>query len=131
MKKERLLLQKMARLGIKEEDIIERFIRAGGPGGQNVNKTSTRVYLKHIPTGIEVKCQRERSQTQNRYIARKLLVEIIEASVLKKISEEKQNFEKKRRQERIKSKALKLSILEEKRKHSQKKKLRAKITEIE
>jgi protein subunit release factor B len=131
MKKERVLLQKMARLGIEEEDIIERFIRAGGPGGQNVNKTSTCVYLKHIPTGIEVRCQRERSQTQNRYIARKLLAERIEASVLKKISEEKQNFEKKRRQERIKSKALKLSILEEKRKHSQKKKLRAKITEIE
>ena len=78
----------MARLGIREQDIVESFIRSKGPGGQNVNKTSTCVYLKHIPTGIEVKCQKERMQVLNRYIARKILVSKIESLVLGKLSEE-------------------------------------------
>ena len=131
MNKERLLQQKMAKLGIREEDIVEMFIRSAGPGGQNVNKTSTRVYLKYLPTAIEVKCQKERSQAQNRYLARKLLVEKIEASVTKKLAEEKRHIEKKKRRERKKPKALRLKILEEKRKHSQKKAFRAKIRDVE
>ncbi|OGX18750.1 MAG: peptide chain release factor 1 [Omnitrophica WOR_2 bacterium RBG_13_44_8b] len=131
MNKERLLHLEMARLGIREEDIVEMFIRSAGPGGQNVNKTSTRVYLKHLPSGIEVKCQKERSQAQNRYIARKLLIEKIEASATKKLAEEKRRIEKKKRQARKRPKALQLRILEEKRRHSFKKKLRAKIQEIE
>ena len=61
IEKERVLLEKMQHLGIREEDIVERFIRSRGHGGQNVNKVSTCVYLKHLPTGIEVKCQQERS----------------------------------------------------------------------
>ncbi|MDD4183782.1 MAG: peptide chain release factor-like protein, partial [Candidatus Omnitrophica bacterium] len=69
LKPENVLLQS----GIREEDIVEKFIRASGPGGQFVNKTSSCVYLKHIPTGIEVKCQKERSQALNRYAARKIL----------------------------------------------------------
>lgn len=129
--KERLLSRKMNLLNIKEEDIMEKFIRSAGPGGQNVNKASTCVYLKHIPTGIEVKCQQERSQAKNRHIARSLLVEKIEASLLKELSAEKENAQKLRRQQRKKPKALKLRILEEKRKHSQKKKLRLRVRDLE
>jgi len=116
---------------IKEADIRESFVKSGGPGGQNVNKTSTAVYLKHIPTGIEVKCQVERSQAQNRSLARKLLAKKIEALALKKSAETRQRTEKFRRQARTRSKKLKLRILEAKRKHAQKKLLRAKIRQVE
>lgn len=129
--KEKALKQEMSRLGVREEDILENFVRSRGPGGQNVNKTSTRVYLKHIPTGIEVKCQRERSQSQNRYLARKLLLKKIETFILARLSEEMQRVEKIRRQKRKRSRQLKLKILEEKRRHSQKKLLRRKVSEIE
>src|SRR3989304_9128523 len=64
--------------GIHEEDFIEKFIRSSGKGGQKVNKTSTCVYLKHIPTGIEVKCMKDRSQSINRFLARRELLERIE-----------------------------------------------------
>jgi len=129
--KERALKQEMLRLGVREEDIVENFVRSRGPGGQNVNKTSTRVYLKHIPTGIEVKCQRERSQSQNRYLARKLLLKKIETFILARLSEEMQRVEKIRRQKRKRPRRLKLKILEEKRRHARKKLLRRKVSEIE
>lgn len=115
----------------KEEDIIESFIRSGGPGGQNVNKTSTCVYLKHIPTGIEVKCQRERTQALNRIIARKILGKKVRELAEKRLSEEKQRREKLRRKSRKRPKKLKLRILDEKRKHSQKKKLRGRVRNID
>ncbi len=73
-KKQKELEEKMALLGITENDLEERFVRSSGPGGQNVNKVSTGVYLKHIPTGIEVKCTRERSQGLNRFLARRALL---------------------------------------------------------
>lgn len=76
-KKEKALLEEMEKLGIKESDIEEKFIKCSGHGGQKVNKTSTGVYLKHIPTGIEVKCTKERSQGLNRFFARRMLVEKI------------------------------------------------------
>lgn len=129
--KQKALSEKMARLGVKEEDILESFIRARGPGGQNVNKVSTCVCLKHIPTGIEVKCQRERSQALNRYIARQLLLKKIETSILGELSQERQRIEKLRRQKRRRSRRAKLKILELKRRHSQKKLLRAGIRESE
>ena len=69
------LREKMLRLGVREGDIIEKFVRSQGPGGQHVNKVSTCVFLRHIPTGIEVKCQQERSQAANRLIAKELLLE--------------------------------------------------------
>jgi protein subunit release factor B len=122
---ERVLSEKMSKLGIREEDIIEKFIKSSGPGGQNVNKTSTCVYLKHIPTGTEVKCQRERSQSLNRYLARKLLVKKIENTILGRVSRERELIEKIRRQKRKRPKKQKLKILEAKRQHSQKKRLRA------
>jgi protein subunit release factor B len=73
--KNRWLRERMAALGIREEDLEERFIRSSGKGGQHVNKTSTCVYLKHLPSGIEVKCMEERSQSLNRFLARRELLE--------------------------------------------------------
>ena len=74
----------MRKFSIFENDIIESFISSGGPGGQHVNKTASCVYLKHIPTGIEVKCQSQRSQASNRITARKILVKRIEELYLNK-----------------------------------------------
>ena len=71
------LAARMERLNIREEDLIEKFILGSGKGGQKINKTSSCVYLKHIPTGIEIKCQRDRSRTLNRYLARKDLCDRI------------------------------------------------------
>ena len=79
--KNRWLRERMEALGVREKDIEEKFIRSSGSGGQKVNKTSSCVYLRHIPTGIEVKCMKERSQPLNRFLARRELVEkISEAS---------------------------------------------------
>jgi protein subunit release factor B len=123
--KEKALLERMKRLGIKESDIEEKFIRSGGKGGQKVNKASTCVYLKHIPTGIEVKCQEERYQALNRFLARRILADKIEKAILGKLSEEEQRIEKIRRQKRKRSKRAKLKMLEDKKKRSEKKKARA------
>lgn len=120
-KKEKNLVDKMKRLGVKERDLIEKFIRSGGKGGQKVNKTSSCVYLKHIPTGIEVKCHRERGQSVNRYLARRNLVRKIEDLVMGRKSEERKRIEKIRRQKRKRSKRAKEKMLDEKKKQSRKK----------
>ena len=78
--KNRWLQEKMKVLGIREEDLEERFVRSSGKGGQHVNKTSTCVQIRHIPTGIEVKCMAERSQSVNRFLARRELVERFEGA---------------------------------------------------
>jgi len=117
----------MLRLGVRQEDIVEKFIRSQGPGGQNVNKVSTCVYLRHIPTGIEVKCQEERSQALNRYLARRMLLKKIENKILGNLSEERKRIEKIRRQKRRRSRRMKLRILEDKRRHSEKKSFRSRV----
>lgn len=122
--KEKALLDKFVSLGVRQTDIIESFIRSSGPGGQNVNKTSTCVYLRHLPTGIEVKCQTERSQVMNRYKARVILLEKIGSRMLRDRAERKAAAEKARRQKRRPSKGAKLRNLEAKRKHSAKKSFR-------
>ena len=127
--KEKGLAERMNKLGIREEDLIEKFIRSGGHGGQNVNKTSTCVYLKHLPTGIEVKCQQERSQSLNRFLARRLLSDKIERLILGKQSAEQQRIAKLRRQKRKRSKRAKEKMLAEKHHQAQKKKDRTKVTE--
>ncbi|MBU4343509.1 MAG: peptide chain release factor-like protein [Candidatus Omnitrophica bacterium] len=114
----------MALLGIKEVDLEEKFIRSSGKGGQKVNKSSTCVYLKHKPTGIEVKCQKERSQCLNRFLARRILVNKIESLVLGKKAEEQRKIEKIRRQKRKRSKRAKEKMLRYKKMRSEKKNLR-------
>ncbi len=127
--KENQLKEKMESLKIREEDIEESFIRSSGKGGQHVNKTSTCVYLKHLPTGIEVKCQEERSQALNRYRARVILTKKIEQLVRGKESEEIQRIEKIRRQKRKRSKRAKEKMLAEKKITATKKKLRGPVGE--
>ena len=122
--KQEALQRRMKSLGILEKDIVEKFVRSSGRGGQKVNKTSTCVYLKHIPTQIEVKCQQERSQAINRFLARRILADKIEAMIKGKESEEQQRIERIRRQKRKRSKRAKLKMLEEKKKQSQKKEAR-------
>ena len=124
---EKRLIKKMETLNIYEKDIKESFVRSGKKGGQHVNKTSTCVYLKHIPTGIEVKCQEERSQSLNRYKARVILIKKIDQLVKGKESEEIQRIEKIRRQKRKRSKRAKEKMLAEKKIISEKKKLRSYI----
>jgi protein subunit release factor B len=102
--KNRWLREAMAALNIREEELEERFVRSSGKGGQHVNKTSTCVWLRHIPTGIEVKCMAERNQSVNRFLARRELVEKLAAlagvgtSMSRK--EEKARKQKARRQRR-------------------------------
>ena len=126
-KKEEALRSKMTRFCIKESDLEEHFIRSRGPGGQNVNKTSTGVYLKHIPTGIDVKVISERSQVLNRYAARKVLAQKVETIALGRESEERKRIEKIRRQKRKRSKRAKEKMLRNKKIHSEKKELRKSI----
>ena len=78
----RALEDRLAKLGVRPEDLDESFVHAGGKGGQNVNKVATCVVLVHRPTGIAVKCQRERTQGANRLVARRLLAEKIEERLL-------------------------------------------------
>jgi protein subunit release factor B len=123
--KKQTLRIKMQRLGISESDLEEKFIRSSGRGGQKVNKTSTCVYLKHRPTGIEVKCQQERSQVLNRFLARQILTNKIETLILGRLSEERRQIEKIRRQKHKRSKRAKDKIRKAKKTRSEKKKRRA------
>lgn len=122
--KEEALKVKMASLGIRQSDIEEFFICSGKPGGQKVNKTSACVYLKHIPTGTEVKCQETRSQALNRFLARRILAGKIESLILGKESEEQKRYEKIRRQKRRRSRRAKEKMLKAKKLRSEKKALR-------
>lgn len=122
--KQQGLAEKMARLGIREQDLEESFVCSGGPGGQNVNKVSTCVVLKHGPTGLIVKCQKERTQAMNRYWARRMLTDKLEAQILGRESEEAKRIAKIRRQKRKRSKRAKDKMLDAKQRHGTLKKLR-------
>lgn len=119
--KEQALAERMEKLGIREADIVEKFIRSGGHGGQNVNKVATCVYLKHLPTGFEVKCQQERLQSLNRFLARRILTDKIETAILGRQSAEEQRIAKIRRQKRKRSKRAKEKMLADKHHVSEKK----------
>ena len=125
--KETALRRKFNKLGIDESDLQERFIRSGGAGGQKVNKTSTCVYLKHLPSGIEVKAQQERSQSLNRFLARRILAEKIEAIILKEKSSAQKRIAKIRKQKQRRSKKAKEKMLKIKKERSQIKKMRSKV----
>ncbi|HSH16831.1 MAG TPA: peptide chain release factor-like protein, partial [Verrucomicrobiae bacterium] len=122
--KEADLARRMAALGVREEDIEESFVRSGGHGGQNVNKTATCVMLVHGPTGVQVKCQTTRHQGRNRFLARQLLLEKIEALRTKRREEARARLEKIRRQKRPRSRAAKERILANKARRTVKKEAR-------
>ena len=130
-KKQRELQELMARLQVRGEDLEERFVRSSGPGGQHVNKVSTCVVLRHRPSGLEVRCQQERSQALNRFLARQLLLARLEAQRLGRASEEARRIAKIRRQKRKRSKRAKEKLLAAKRHRAEKKTLRGPIRSIE
>ena len=120
------LLKRMAALGVRECDFEESFVKGAGAGGQKINKTSSAVWLKHTPTGLEVKCQESRQQSLNRFFARRMLVEKLETRVLAKASQQQQEIEKLKRQKRKRSKRAKAKMLDNKKAASQTKALRKK-----
>jgi peptide chain release factor len=125
--KARALEDRLAKLGVRSEDLDESFIHSGGKGGQNVNKVATCVVLVHRPTGVAVKCQRERTQGANRLVARRMLAEKLEERLLGAASKRQQEAEKIRRQKRRRSRRAKQKILADKRATAGKKAMRGKV----
>ena len=118
---------RMLQLGIRADDLDEKFARSGGPGGQNVNKVSTAVTLRHRPSGISVTVQDSRSQAQNRKLARERLLDAIERDAQKKRAAQIMEREKARRRKSRRPPALKKRILESKRRRGEIKKQRARV----
>lgn len=119
--------KKAEELKVNPEDIEEQFIRGSGKGGQKINKTASAVWLKHIPTGIEVKCQKHREQSKNRLSAYKLLINKIEELIKGEESEKAKKIHKIRKQKAKRSKRAKEKILKEKKHRSEIKETRKKI----
>lgn len=125
--KEGALARKMSALGIHESDIEEKFVLGGGPGGQNVNRTASCVYIKHRPSGVEVKCQWTRSRALNRFLARRELCEEIESRARGAASARQQEIARIRRQKRRRSRRQRERLLEQKHHRSGTKALRRKV----
>jgi protein subunit release factor B len=129
--KQQALAERLERLGVREADLEERFVRSGGAGGQNVNKVATCVVLRHLPTGTAVKVQEARTQAMNRFLARRLLCDKIEEEREGKRSAREQEIARLRRQKRKRSKRAKEKMLAGKRAHSEKKAMRAPVARDE
>ena len=127
MSTNRLIEERMKELGILESDLEEIFARSSGPGGQNVNKVSTAVTLRHLPSGLQVTVQDSRSQARNRLLARERIVAAIEKKLRDAREAEISQREKLRRQRSPRPSALKKRILEGKRRRSELKKMRTRI----
>jgi protein subunit release factor B len=125
--KEKIISERMRALGVREQDIEEQFVRSSGAGGQKVNKASTCVVLHHRPTGVRVKCQKERSQALNRLLARSILLDKIAAKLNATRTAEEQEIARIRRQKRKRSRRAKLRMLAGKRQQAEKKLLRGRV----
>jgi peptide chain release factor len=121
------LAERMRKLEIREADLEQSFARSSGPGGQNVNKVSTAVTLRHLPSGISVTVQDSRSQAVNRKLARERLLDTIENARARQRMAEIANREKERRRKSPRPAALKRKILESKRRRAQLKKQRTRV----
>ena len=117
----------MRQLGVLESEIDESFVRSGGHGGQNVNKVATCVMLVHRPTGFQVKCQDTRRQGLNRFLARQLLLDKLEAARTARAAAARSRREKLRRQKRKRSRAAKERVLADKAHQSEKKHRRRRV----
>ena len=116
----------MVQLNLNETDLIEKFIVGSGKGGQKLHKTASTVYLKHIPSGLEIKCQDSRSREDNRYFSRARLCEKLHAIISDEKSKQQQKVEKIKRQKKRRTRRVKQKILDEKSKQGQLKVLRKK-----
>jgi protein subunit release factor B len=125
--KQQALARRLQALGLYEDDLRETFVTSQGKGGQNVNKVATCVVLVHAPSGIQIKCQRERSQGMNRYFARQLLADTVEAERLGAASRRQQEAERIRRQKRRRSRRAKQRMLKDKHARAATKALRGSV----
>ncbi|CDZ77191.1 Peptide chain release factor 1 [Legionella massiliensis] len=120
------LAEWMAKLQINEADLIEKFILGSGKGGQKLHKTASTVYLKHLPSNLEIKCQDSRSREENRYFARLRLCEKLHSQVSDEKTKEQQRKEKIKRQKKRRSRRSTQKMLDEKSKQGHLKELRKK-----
>jgi peptide chain release factor len=120
------LAQRMVNLNINETNLVEKFIIGSGKGGQKLHKTASTVYLKHLPSGLEIKCQYSRSREDNRYFARERICEKLHSILSNEKTKEQQRIEKIKRQKKRRSRRVKQKILDEKSKQGKLKVLRKK-----
>jgi protein subunit release factor B len=120
------LIERMEKFHIYEADLLEKFILGSGKGGQKLHKTASTVYLKHLPSGLEVKCQDSRSREDNRYFARERLCEKLQVILSDEKTKEQQKIEKIKRQKKRRSRRSMQKMLDEKSKLGQLKETRKK-----